>query len=92
MACYWKSIDRKIEGTRATEIKAVRAEKNSKGLEFTRDVLILVGTPEQESVAELNEEKLRVFVENHIHLALIDDGIATEDDPPDHSDFMPESS
>ncbi len=91
MACYWKTIDRKIEGERATEIKAVRAEMNSKKLEFTRDVLILVGTPEQESVAKMNEEELRIYVEDHIHLALIDDGIATEDDPPEHGDFMPDS-
>jgi hypothetical protein len=82
MAASWKSIDRVQSGNRTTEIKAVRIDTNSKDVEFFREVLILVGIPEQEAVTAMSEKQLQTYVENHVDMTELDKDIASEDEPP----------
>lgn len=88
MAASWKSIDKVEFGNKTTEIKAVRIDTNSKDVEFFREVLILVGIPEQEAVAAMSEEELQTYVENHVDMTELDKDIATEEEPPE-SEYVP---
>jgi len=83
MAASWKSIDRTNSGNRTIEIKAIRVDTNSKDVEFFREVLILVGIPEQEDVYNMSEEELQTYVENHVDMSELDIDIATEEEPPE---------
>jgi hypothetical protein len=88
MAASWKSIDRLQSGNRTTEVRAVRIDTNSRDVEFFREVLILVGIPEQEAVAAMSEEELQTYVENHVDMTELDKDIANEDAPPE-SEYVP---
>lgn len=92
MAATWKNIDKMESGNRVTQIHAIRVDTNSKDVEFFREVLIIVGIPDQEAVSKMSESELQTYVENHVDMTELDKDIATEDDPPDHREFMPESS
>ena len=85
MAAYWKSIDKFQEGTKTVQLKAVRADKNSRDEEFTNDVIVFVGLNDQESVSNMSDSELETFVENNCDLTLVDKGLTTEDPPPDHN-------
>lgn len=87
MAATWKNIDKTHSGNRVTQIHAVRVDTNSKGVEFFREVLILVGIPEQETVYDMNDTELQTYVENHVDMVELDTDIATEDEPPAHDIF-----
>jgi len=89
MAAYWKSIDKFKEGIKTVQLKAVRAEKNSRDEEFTNDVIVFVGLNDQESVSNMSDSELETFVENNCDLTLVDKGLATEDLPPDHNSLIP---
>ena len=89
MAATWKNIDKINSGNRVTQINAVRVDTNSKGVEFFREVLILVGIPEQETVYDMNDTELQTYVENHVDMVELDTDIATEDEPPAHDIFEP---
>lgn len=82
MAAYWKNIDKINEGEKTLQIKAVRADKNSKNVEFFREVVFIIGEPDQKNVFAMNEEDTKTFVENHIDIKVIDVDIATEEEPP----------
>lgn len=83
MAASWKSIDRVQSGNRTTEVRAVRIDTNSRDEEFFREVLILVGIPEQEDVSNMSESELQTYVEDHVDMVELDKDIATEDLPPE---------
>ena len=85
MAAYWKSIIKFQEGTKTVQLKAVRADKNSRDEEFTNDVIVFVGLNDQESVSDMSDAELETFVENNCDLTLVDKGLTTEDPPPDHN-------
>ena len=85
MAAYWKSINKFQEGTKTVQLKAVRADKNSRDEEFTNDVIVFVGLNDQESVSDMSDAELETFVENNCDLTLVDKGLTTEDTPPDHN-------
>lgn len=85
MAAYWKSINKFQEGTKTVQLKAVRADKNSRDEEFTNDVIVFVGLNDQESVSNMSDAELKTFVENNCDLTLVDKGLTTEDAPPDHN-------
>jgi hypothetical protein len=82
MAATWKNIDKMESGNRVTQIHAIRVDTNSKDVEFFREVLILVGIPDQETVYGMSETELQTYVENHVDMSELDTGIATEDEPP----------
>lgn len=81
MAASWKHIDRIQAGNRTTQINAIRSDTNSRDEEFYRDVVIFVGIPEQEDVSNMNDSELQTYVENHVDMSLLDDGIATDELP-----------
>lgn len=83
MAASWKSIDRVQFGNRTTEVRAVRIDTNSRDEEFFREVLIMVGIPEQEDVSNMSESELQTYVEDHVDMVELDKDIATEDLPPE---------
>tara|TARA_R100000329_G_C7573917_1_gene203190 strand:+ start:616 stop:888 length:273 start_codon:yes stop_codon:yes gene_type:complete len=83
MAASWKSIDRVQFGNRTTEVRAVRIDTNSRDEEFFREVLIIVGIPEQEAVSNMSESELQTYVEDHVDMVELDKDIATEDLPPE---------
>jgi len=83
MAASWKHIDRIQSGNRTTQINAIRVDTNSRDEEFFRDVVIFVGIPEQEDVSNMSDSELQTYVENHIDMSLLDDGIATDELPPE---------
>ena len=83
MAASWKSIDKVQFGNRTTEVRAVRIDTNSRDEEFFREVLIMVGIPEQEDVSNMSESELQTYVENHVDMVELDKDIATEDLPPE---------
>ena len=89
MAAYWKSIIKFQEGTKTTQLKAVRADKNSRDEEFTNDVIVFVALQEQENVSNMSDSELETFVENNCDLTLVDKGLTTEDLPPDHNFSSP---
>src|SRR5210317_878314 len=81
MAASWKHIDRIQSGNRTTQINAIRVDTNSRDEEFFRDVVIFVGIPEQEDVSNMSDSELQTYVENHVDMSLLDDGIATDESP-----------
>ena len=83
MAASWKSIDRVQFGNRTTEVRALRIDTNSRDEEFFREVLIIVGIPEQEDVSNMSESELQTYVEDHVDMVELDKDIATEDLPPE---------
>ena len=83
MAAYWKNIDKINEGEKTLQIKAVRADKNSRDVEFFREVVFIIGELDQKNVFAMNEEDTKTFVENHIDINVIDVDIATEEEPPE---------
>ena len=85
MAASWKYIDKIQSGNRTTQINAMRVDTNSRDEEFFRDVVIFVGIPEQEDVSNMSESELQTYVENHVDMTLLDDGIATDELPPEES-------
>jgi len=83
MAASWKHIDKVQTGNRVTQINALRVDTNSRDEEFFRDVVIFVGIPEQEDVSNMSDSELQTYVENHVDMSLLDDGIATDELPPE---------
>ena len=83
MAASWKHIDKVQTGNRVTQINALRVDTNSRDEEFYRDVVIFVGIPEQEDVSNMSDSELQTYVENHVDMSLLDDGIATDELPPE---------
>jgi hypothetical protein len=81
MAASWKHIDKVQTGNRVTQINALRVDTNSRDEEFSRDVVIFVGIPEQEDVSNMTDSELQTYVENHVDMSLLDDGIATDELP-----------
>jgi len=81
MAASWKHIDKVQTGNRVTQINALRVDTNSRDEEFSRDVVIFVGIPEQEDVSNMSDSELQTYVENHVDMSLLDDGIATDELP-----------
>ena len=78
---YWKRI-KLIDNVDHAFIKAIRAIDNDLGT-FTRDVI--VGVPDQaiDTVEQYTSQQLQDYVENKVSLSSIDEGLASNEYPPE---------